>query len=456
MNTKHLDLDTVRRFGERSLGRVRTFRVAWHLFQCHQCRRLLAEAPAARDLFRTVFPKGGLVAPADASREYLPSFRRIAALLEERGVRIEGERGAAPGLAAELLSHSDSRRRSLIEERARFRTFALGEHLLMECRRTWADDPTGAEELAELALAVAGSLDPETYGPGIVNDLHAQGWAYVANCRRIRSDLPRVSEAFEIADELRSRGTGDPMEEAALLDLQASWLIDQRRFGDAEEALAGAVRRYREAEARHAEGRSLLKLARLRREGGRLPEAVEALETARSLLESDREPRLLLTLEQNLAAVLLDADRLLEAERALAVARRLAVEVGSDTDRLRVLWTDGVLHGRVGKVAAARKILTRVRDGFLEAGLDYDAALATLDLALLVLRAGDGAKARDLAREIVPLFSARGIHREAAAALTLVQQALRAEAATRGLVEEAAAYLRRARRNPVLRFRPKP
>ena len=57
-----------------------------------------------------------------------------------------------------------------------------------------------------------------------------------------------------------------------------------------------------------------------------------------------------------------------------------------------------------------------------------------------------------LAEEMHPIFPAEDIHREALAALFLFQEAARRGAATVGLVEDLYAYLKRARKDPELRF----
>ncbi len=53
------------------------------------------------------------------------------------------------------------------------------------------------------------------------------------------------------------------------------------------------------------------------------------------------------------------------------------------------------------------------------------------------------------------LFEAEDIHREAAATLLLFQEAARQKAVTAELIEDLNAYLRRARRDPALRFVPR-
>jgi hypothetical protein len=57
-----------------------------------------------------------------------------------------------------------------------------------------------------------------------------------------------------------------------------------------------------------------------------------------------------------------------------------------------------------------------------------------------------------LAEEIVPIFAAQDVHREAIAALMLFQEAARQEQLTIRAVREYVKYLREARTDPSLRF----
>jgi len=55
--------------------------------------------------------------------------------------------------------------------------------------------------------------------------------------------------------------------------------------------------------------------------------------------------------------------------------------------------------------------------------MGYDAALVSLHLALLYTKEGRAAAVAELAREMIPIFEAQDIHREALAALTVFRQA---------------------------------
>jgi hypothetical protein len=57
-----------------------------------------------------------------------------------------------------------------------------------------------------------------------------------------------------------------------------------------------------------------------------------------------------------------------------------------------------------------------------------------------------------LAEEMIPIFQAADVHREALAALLLFQEAARHETLTLKLAREVARYLKAARVDPSLRF----
>jgi hypothetical protein len=62
------------------------------------------------------------------------------------------------------------------------------------------------------------------------------------------------------------------------------------------------------------------------------------------------------------------------------------------------------------------------------------------------------AELKRVAEEMVPIFSSREIHREALAALSYWRQAVETEEVCVKLVAGVAAFLKRARHNPELRF----
>jgi len=84
----------------------------------------------------------------------------------------------------------------------------------------------------------------------------------------------------------------------------------------------------------------------------------------------------------------------------------------------------------------------------------FDTALVSLELASLYAQQGRTAEVKRIAEEMMPVFSSRQIHREAVATLTFWKQSVDAERAGTELVNGVAAFLKRARHDPELRFQP--
>ncbi|HSG38268.1 MAG TPA: hypothetical protein VLE27_01415, partial [Thermoanaerobaculia bacterium] len=96
----------------------------------------------------------------------------------------------------------------------------------------------------------------------------------------------------------------------------------------------------------------------------------------------------------------------------------------------------------------------RVREGYKKADLLYDAALVSLHLAALWLRQGRTAEIRGLIDEMVTIFRARNIQREALGALLMLQKALRKDQVTAALLHTVTLDLWRMERLPAKSSRP--
>ena len=87
-----------------------------------------------------------------------------------------------------------------------------------------------------------------------------------------------------------------------------------------------------------------------------------------------------------------------------------------------------------------------VQEALLNRQLGYDAALVSLDLALLYASEGRTAALKRLASEMIPAFESREVHREAMAALLMFQGACEEERVTIQLARQLADFLQRERR----------
>ena len=94
-----------------------------------------------------------------------------------------------------------------------------------------------------------------------------------------------------------------------------------------------------------------------------------------------------------------------------------------------------------------------MRRYFTTKGIAYDAALASLEVAVLYLEEDRTGEVKALAREMAPIFKAQGVHKEALASLRLFCEAASRGEATAELTRRVLEYLNKARQNPRLRFR---
>jgi hypothetical protein len=170
-------------------------------------------------------------------------------------------------------------------------------------------------------------------------------------------------------------------------------------------------------------------------------------------LPPDAEPRLYLCGRHNLGFYLTEAGEYTQAADLLAQDEDLYRQFPDAWTQLRRSWLRARIAAGLGDRATAETTFRTVRDGFLAQGIGYDAAMVSLELAGLFLRQGRTADVKRLAEEMIPIFEAQDVHREAAAALLLFQEAARQEAVTATMLRELTDYLRNARNDPSLRFR---
>lgn len=400
--------------------------------QAEDRRREEAPAPSRRDRLRgllsAIVPSSP--PPPSAASRYDQAFDRVFSRLSVAATSLEQDRESAPLLLTGLLAAPAEGRTLLIRNSRRFQSWALADLLLRQSRAAWNDDPFRAEELATLALQVAESLDTSRGREPVVHDLTARAWSYIANARRIASQPQRAEEAFRQAEKLLAQGTGDPLEQARLLDLQASLHRDQRRLEEATHCLDQALAAYRRAGEEGLASRALIKKTIIWREDGHPGRGIPLLQRLAQQIDGERDPNLLLSIQHNLVMALNESGRSEEAQVLLPTVRKLALQLGTRLDLLRLRWLDGLVAANLGQDTRAEWSLRAARDGYLRLGLTSDVAIISLDLAAFYLRRGRTQETRRLAAEIVPLFQAQEVHREALAAMLLFAEAAERETLT--------------------------
>ncbi len=408
--------------------------------------RAAARAPAASgDSFAQARRRIDEVA-ALAGRLATNFGRSVLTLLTFEGEAL-ASRQRAELLWGRLKNLDERKRRLLVENGKDFRSWALCERVAAESRDLAANQPQKALELAELALRIAKLAPGEELWRR-----RLQGYAlfHVANGYRVCQKVPAAEVAIARALKLWQEGEpGNPglLNEAIPLWIEAVLQKDLRHFQE-------ALKRIDEALAiEHGElrGKILLSKSSIFQNLGDPEGSSVALAEAAALIDAGREPRLAFGLRFNLIGDLCDLDRFEEAASKLDVLREVAEQLG-ELDLTRVVWLDGKVAAGLERRTEAETAFEQVRSVFRARELPYDYALVSLDLALVLLKEGRSREVRTITEEMLWIFKAQGVAREALAALRVFCEAAGREDATPELVRRVALFLRRVRLDPDLRF----
>lgn len=357
----------------------------------------------------------------------------------------EGEAQTLDRLFAELTNRPLAQQRLMVCKDARFQSWHLCERLLERSWQAGFDDPSLALDLAEIAVSIAYELQARAVPEMLLYDLKARAWAYLGNARRISSDLHGAEKAFELAESLVDRGSGDPIEQGRILELQASLDLDRHRLEGAHRRLLEASALYRRAQALHRQGRTLISRGLLCGRSERTDEGIELLREGLRLIDAEQEPRLVLVGVHNLCFYLNERGDRDEALRLLGEARQLHRELANRLDLIRLRWLEGRIALGAGRLDEAEAAFAEVRSQFVEHEIGYDAALVSLDLAGVYARQGRAQEMRRLAEEMIPIFRSRELSREVMAAWIVFQNATRMQSASVSLIDELSALLQASR-----------
>jgi len=393
---------------------------------------------------------------------YILDLHRDGLLPHSFGVvdlNLARSRAEAPQLWESLRHLPHPRRLSLAQAGNPFLSWGFCELLCGKSKDFGADDAVKAVELAELAVLIADHLAEEESEERWLYQLRAYAWGHLGNARRVQGDLKSAEDAFAISDQwwgAGEEGTGDALGyRPVLLDLKASLRNIQGDHSTAVELLHEAFDLYLESGETHRAGRVLVNESYVLLEKGEPDRAIPVLARAEELIDPEREPRLILCARHNLVDNLSKAGRFSEARALLPQVRELSRSAGSELDRVRLRWVEARIAAGLGEPDEARQAFSEAQRGFLGQCIAYDAALVSLEMAMFLLQEGRTAEVRELAREMILIFQAQEIHREALAALAVFQAAAALDSATVEFAREIAAFLARARHDPGLRFEQK-
>lgn len=388
--------------------------------------------------------------PTASTQEYERVVDRAIARAKQAHARLAEERRSyGPALRAFTSSTS-----AVSTDIPGSETWAFVHGLTIETWEVDHPDPPRAVELATRGVELAMALDESEYGQRRTQDLRALAYAKLGNVLRIQSEFREAEIAFSQATQHRLSGTGDPLVRARIQLAELSFYGSLEKFDEAfalADRIAAIARRFDDEQLL---GRVLLTRAYFESNAGHTTQALRLSRQALRHIDAFQEPRLVLVAWHNLILTLTYEDRYEEAADRLPDLRSLHEKFGNRLDRLRFQWVEGRIDLAMGRQRRGEEALERVRTSFIEAGVGFEAALVSLDLAHAYAKQKRSDDMRRLAEQMIPIFESRDMHREAIAALLVFQRATEMDRVNVRFVEELASFLRRSRGNPQLRFQP--
>jgi tetratricopeptide (TPR) repeat protein len=361
---------------------------------------------------------------------------------DERVAVLEGPQ--ASELFAKLRDLPFDEQLGLVTDDETFQIWGVCQLLLKESMEAALEDAGRAVNFAELGVKVAQTLG-DAYDPNWVFDIRARAYACLGNAQRVLGELRSAETAFREAEALLARSmTGNDLVTAEMIQLKSSLRRAQRRLPESMAMVERALAIYRDHDDSQGIGEALLKKARILEELGEMESAVAALREAVETVEG--RSRLGLCASHNLVLCLVQGGRYEEAKQLLPEVREASVESGGPLDLIRFRWTEGKLFFGLGQLQDAEESFRQVQGEFLGRGMGYDAALVSLDLAILYAREHRTEDLKRLAAEILQVFESRDVHREAVATLILFQSACEEERLSAELASQLATLLQRERR----------
>jgi tetratricopeptide (TPR) repeat protein len=347
--------------------------------------------------------------------EYDAVFERVSRVAADHLDASSREAEAAGLLLPALLEQGAADREVALAD-PRYESYELARLLLARSLARWPADPFAAMKAASLAVGIADRLAASRYGTGPVEELRAQAWAYLGNTLRIVGDLRPAATALRIAAEHLVAAGCDPLLEAEILSFTASLRDSEGQPAKALPLIDRARAIYRSADDRRLEGRALVTKGMLLGNACRYGKALSLIRKGLALLAMEDEPALVSGAQHNMASFLAASGRPRQARDLLAENRRLYIELGNRSLLLRLRWLDGFIARQLGDLTASESFLWLARDGFLEHGIELDAALATLDIAEICRLQGHDSYAKRLTAEAIPVLESYGAVRQAEAA----------------------------------------
>jgi tetratricopeptide (TPR) repeat protein len=448
---EHVSKDLLERFFRGQLSRKETRKLVRHLLT--SCPRCLETAVLVGRSADGVSDRELDLTEPSPTQSSTGLFLDLLLGREEETMRLARERLQGIGLLAELEKLPPGERLAAIQGNTRFHHWGLFDRILVEYLEAARNEPNAGIDLVHLALAIVDLLPADRYKPELLNDFRAAGLGALANARRLAGFFEESKQALESAWEHLEQGTGDPLEEANLLSLEASLWRDLGQLERSAGLLDQAIQIYEEVGDDNRCSRMLIQKGLAL--GYHEPAlGIQLLQDALRRLDAAQEPRLELCARHNLALFLNDAGEPHEALVLLEMTRPLYQVFGDRHTQLLLYWLEARIARSLGDLAEAEAVLQKVIAELDGRGMHYEQTIASIDLVQVYSLRGNFAAAERLADDFLPVLERWGMHGEGQAMWLLFRNQVAEHARMSLALEEAAfrgiaGYFHRAWRHPM-------
>jgi AraC-like DNA-binding protein len=303
------------------------------------------------------------------------------------------------------------------------------------------------EELAVIAL---GCLRAIEFREGRnLWDEKVLGYAVLANARRLRLDFVGAKEAFQEIDKFRL----DDVRRDVVLQLNIFkayfhwwWKRDVDSSRKIVDPLLPEVRSYGSFEFLAT---TLSLAGEIHEAGGEPYRAVAMFEEAAECSFLTEDPYIKFGTHYNLAYLYANLSNAKKASDVLVKLNHLAHIANYRSFAIHLTLLEARIYRVSGNLRDAEPGFLEAREGFASLGLEIYAALASLELSLIYLDLAKPEQAFLMARSSMDFMSRYSSHREATAALAVLQEATGTATINKAMMKRALRHLEMVRKDPL-------
>lgn len=387
--------------------------------------------------------------PADSLSGYDSAIDRALSAVRLHGVKAL-KRKTQTKRVLQLMEKSGMRHVS-VRSQGRYPVY---EAALARAQALRHEDPQEMVFFTWFALRASLNMEEEGFTDKQIADFRAKAFGESANALRVAERLGEAEKDIDLAFKWARSGTGDPAIEVRLMKIRASLLGTQHRYWEAVKLLQRVHASYLRLGDRHEAGRALITQGIYTSYFQDAPSAIELIERGAELVDERRDPGLKTTVLQNQLWILVDHGLFTEAGELLREKGALLEILAGKLDRAKLEWLEGRLMAGTGQPELAEVLLREAVATFSSLDSRGHAALASLDLAVVVMHRGDTEEAFQLANEAFLVFRRLKINDAQVEALLVLREALESRIVTAGFLQSIADFLRRAEHDPYARYEP--